>query len=190
MRLFGYQPEMGLSPPTRGNLRPALRPRPRVRSIPAHAGEPGSARCWRCPMRVYPRPRGGTLRYNAILYSYKGLSPPTRGNPTKTSANRVTAGSIPAHAGEPPHIKHRRAKASVYPRPRGGTAAAVRQLLRQDGLSPPTRGNRSLSLRRLSRGRSIPAHAGEPTPCRGYGRARAVYPRPRGGTTTSPTAPC
>ena len=50
----------------------------------------------------------------------------------------------------------------VYPRPRGGTRA--RQIVRR------------------GRGRSIPAHAGEPLSRGRAGRAARVYPRPRGGT--------
>ena len=55
-------------------------------------------------------------------------------------------------------------------------------LLRDVGLSPPTRGNRPSGLRLDSPLRSIPAHAGEPdTPGLPIASIR-VYPRPRGGT--------
>ena len=55
-------PSTGLSPPTRGNPRYHLRRGAGLGSIPAHAGEPRlRARC-RPDARVYPRPRGGTLK--------------------------------------------------------------------------------------------------------------------------------
>ena len=55
-------PPTGLSPPTRGNqgrreVRDLI-----VRSIPAHAGEPRRHSRAARRSRVYPRPRGGTMR--------------------------------------------------------------------------------------------------------------------------------
>ena len=57
--------------------------------------------------------------------------------------------------------------------------------LASTGLSPPTRGNHGRladGMRRLRRGRSIPAHAGEPRNFRIPPDIARVYPRPRGGT--------
>ena len=71
----------GLSPPTRGNLRVYQAKGSNQRSIPAHAGEPGSAAASRRLEPVYPRPRGGTSRTTLSICSSHGLSPPTRGNP-------------------------------------------------------------------------------------------------------------
>ena len=91
----------GLSPPTRGNPRPAPRlPRSR-RSIPAHAGEPAGARRWESASEVYPRPRGGTESGYYPEMRRRGLSPPTRGNRATIPGAQLMAGSIPAHAGEP-----------------------------------------------------------------------------------------
>ena len=53
-------------------------------------------------------------------------------------------GSIPAHAGEPIPPLTRRSRSAVYPRPRGGTGAAVARDALDAGLSPPTRGNPSI----------------------------------------------
>ena len=57
-----------------------------------------------------------------------------------------------------------------------------------EGLSPRTRGNRSVTSRKLSKFGSIPAHAGEPSLTSSRPRAARVYPRARGGTAcrTSP----
>ena len=50
------------------------------------------------------------------------------------------------------------------------------------GLSPPTRGNQLAIEESARRGRSIPAHAGEPRRRSPRTLPSAVYPRPRGGT--------
>ncbi len=72
----------GLSPPTRGNLPQVAHGAVADRSIPAHAGEPGLSKYSPPTPRVYPRPRGGTHCVSPRLSRSKGLSPPTRGNPT------------------------------------------------------------------------------------------------------------
>ena len=173
---------LGLSPPTRGNrISPCSSPSSR-RSIPAHAGEPEVYRLLGVSAEVYPRPRGGTNAGDAIASAARGLSPPTRGNP----ADRVDAvqvgGSIPAHAGEPKRNRWLNIPTGVYPRPRGGTASAHREVMGAEGLSPPTRGNHVIKSAPQNGQRSIPAHAGEPRQGRNRSRSTWVYPRPRGGT--------
>ena len=214
---------VGLSPPTRGNRFPFLMGNPIRRSIPAHAGEPliqailgiiakvyprprGGTPCERIPpasaRRVYPRPRGGTSTENGGRLASGGLSPPTRGNLTGESARKPSPGSIPAHAGEPVASRLGLCACRVYPRPRGGTLASGAVGTPNRGLSPPTRGNRGVSVGRReesglsppTRGnhtrisangmyiRSIPAHAGEPRKQGNPFGLPWVYPRPRGGT--------
>ena len=134
----------GLSPPTRGNLFGFRQRCERLRSIPAHAGEPTATRPPKSPSGVYPRPRGGTQVAPPHRVAVAGLSPPTRGNP---------CAAFTAFAA---------ARAAVYPRPRGGTPIPNSPMSAYRGLSPPTRGNRGqLGDYRIPRG-SIPAHAGEP----------------------------
>ena len=153
-----------------------------MRSIPAHAGEPGAdgALCANCG--VYPRPRGGTAAMHAVLPSGQGLSPPTRGNRPPSSQSRPRFRSIPAHAGEPDSGGRSDGLGWVYPRPRGGTAISRPTSPCSIGLSPPTRGNHVLVRLALSASRSIPAHAGEPVESTKRRRQAGVYPRPRGGT--------
>ena len=173
---------IGLSPPTRGNLR---RPHPfktRQGSIPAHAGEPAPPRPPERYRWVYPRPRGGTKSLPLMSASDIGLSPPTRGNPPLSSASMMSARSIPAHAGEPGGDGRRRRVGEVYPRPRGGTPTAPAILRSSSGLSPPTRGNRARRNPRPVAIGSIPAHAGEPVHVALRLGLVGVYPRPRGGT--------
>ena len=56
-----------------------------------------------------------------------------------------------------------------------------------EGLSPPTRGIRVTSTSDPTRGRSIPAYAGDPSRRRRRRRRHRVYPRLRGGSC--PSAP-
>ncbi len=172
----------GLSPPTRGNRLGSVQRRKSLRSIPAHAGEPASnpSRTSRVP--VYPRPRGGTRHHHAQRASLRGLSPPTRGNLQPAEPRHNPGGSIPAHAGEPCPSPWSPRWPSVYPRPRGGTMQYSMKANNQEGLSPPTRGNRYPVGYEITPLGSIPAHAGEPRWRRGRRPAAKVYPRPRGGT--------
>ena len=115
-------PDMpGLSPPTRGHHATAASLFFAMRSIPAHAGEPGDNRAVWIRLAVYPRPRGGTNAAPKSITSSGGLSPPTRGNRRSSTRLQNSVGSIPAHAGEPAALAGDVSNAKVYPRPRGGT---------------------------------------------------------------------
>ena len=160
------------------------------RSIPAHAGEPPGADCAAWAAGVYPRPRGGTRRTGGGLTRRPGLSPPTRGNPAVRYSYGAALRSIPAHAGEPNHRLHRHNQAEVYPRPRGGTLTASIAEVVDEGLSPPTRGNRQSVENEPRRRGSIPAHAGEPILAKASSKDAKVYPRPRGGTFRRPVPAC
>ena len=177
---------LGLSPPTRGN--PPLWARGRIclGSIPAHAGEPEGLSSTARGKAVYPRPRGGTEGLSSTARGEGGLSPPTRGNPSKPTSRQAALRSIPAHAGEPRGRKSPRPSPQVYPRPRGGTRHLTVESNGIYGLSPPTRGNRRPNRQRGIRRRSIPAHAGEPPRVEQSQAVGAVYPRPRGGTRKPP----
>ena len=89
-------------------------------SIPAHAGEPGSSQPLIDTSKVYPRPRGGAYNGPCKFVSFLGLSPPTRGSLATAVLLFTTAGSIPAHAGEPTPHTNINDGTRVYPRPRGG----------------------------------------------------------------------
>ena len=163
----------------------------KIRSIPAHAGEP---RLFPVPWRlraVYPRPRGGTSADFTDPPMGMGLSPSTRGNLERGLTLYDTMRSIPVHAGEPRRASARDSGPRVYPRPRGGTVRVPLTACGNQGLSPSTRGNRSPTRSRPTWCRSIPVHAGEPVRIFTYVQEGSVYPRPRGGTssTSPPTFP-
>ncbi len=92
-------------------------------------------------------------------------------------------GSIPAHAGEPLFARVRVGFVRVYPRARGGAKLRIVQGRGRGGLSPRTRGSRVRTVRYSRRGRSIPAHAGEPSSRPALPASTAVYPRARGGAS-------
>ena len=136
--------------------------------------------------KVYPRPRGGTIGGCRMRRYGRGLSPPTRGNLGEEHVQMSPVRSIPAHAGEPQRQPAVFEERPVYPRPRGGTRDVRRDKLKRRGLSPPTRGNLSESMRDTWARRSIPAHAGEPARSATRSSSSEVYPRPRGGTPKPP----
>ena len=156
-------PRDGLSPPTRGNPINGAAGIEILRSIPAHAGEPLQFEFGANDVRVYPRPRGGTLTAPSLSTFCAGLSPPTRGNRRSSACRWFRRRSIPAHAGEPRTPRCSCRSLEVYPRPRGGTMWRVNCQPPAVGLSPPTRGN---PVRPRARVRS-PAPIGLSPPTRG-----------------------
>ena len=131
----------GLSPRGRGNRSPTSQVWPKVRSIPAWAGEPWCSDAGMGIAKVYPRVGGGTIVQLAPTEVLRGLSPRGRGNPGCDYVDILKAGSIPAWAGEPsspsaslqwslvyprvggepPRLQSRGAPIRVYPRVGGGT---------------------------------------------------------------------
>ena len=77
--------DWGLSPLTRGNLLHKTIECLFCGPIPAHAGEPLALLVVIAIVGAYPRSRGGTGILLPSLNSGKGLSPLTRGNPSRLS---------------------------------------------------------------------------------------------------------
>ena len=93
----------GLSPLARGNLQQQDAHLPGQGPIPARAGEPGRPGFRSGAGRAYPRSRGGTAAQSGKLQFVLGLSPLARGNLANLLQRSLTAGPIPARAGEPRH---------------------------------------------------------------------------------------
>ena len=178
----GIWTRAGLSPRVRGNRRHRPREALPGRSIPACAGEPQGQRRPSDESAVYPRVCGGTCRSSLISAGSKGLSPRVRGNPSAMATSSISAGSIPACAGEPITRRQTGWTRVVYPRVCGGTGGGRRPVSPRVGLSPRVRGNQSLAGITSCADGSIPACAGEPSPVWRMGQASEVYPRVCGGT--------
>ena len=172
----------GLSPRVRGN--PAQLPGNVAGegSIPACAGEPCLSGRISASAEVYPRVCGGTRPVSPPAAQPLGLSPRVRGNPARRAGLSVTAGSIPACAGEPPGLPGPGARVRVYPRVCGGTQAVPAGSRLTRGLSPRVRGNRAAGVKSEVGLGSIPACAGEPCCAPAPRRSHRVYPRVCGGT--------
>ena len=74
-----------------------------------------------CTFRVYPRACGGTERLGRARDLAQGLSPRLRGNGSRSIAQCLCPGSIPALAGERRAGSRVCAASGVYPRACGGT---------------------------------------------------------------------
>ena len=172
----------GLSPRVRGNRRPCWHGGASKGSIPACAGEPGSASARNHSCRVYPRVCGGTMRQTQLRFAGAGLSPRVRGNPAGGGLVGFRGGSIPACAGEPPPVRRKARSKRVYPRVCGGTVSVDSQRSVAPGLSPRVRGNPRARGPWPPPSGSIPACAGEPTAGAKKVHRRGVYPRVCGGT--------
>ena len=105
-----------------------------------------------------------------------------RGNRVRATCTDTSAGSIPAHAGEPTGQAPAKGAAWVYPRACGGTTPHLRAAVCVQGLSPRMRGNLGREAYIAASRGSIPAHAGEPIAVDVGPFASWVYPRACGGT--------
>ena len=154
--------QAGLSPRVRGNPQVARNLNSLAGSIPACAGEPGTARTGLTTPWVYPRVCGGTRRPPGGIIGPGGLSPRVRGNRARRRPAAGAGGSIPACAGEPLLKCSQRTAQRVYPRVCGGTGSDTAAVWRNAGLSPRVRGNPAAPRPPHAGDRSIPACAGEP----------------------------
>ena len=172
----------GLSPRTRGNQRRRNTGRLRSGPIPADAGQPSASTISRSLARAYPRGRGATLGVQFDDHGDSGLSPRTRGNLARRQNSLCPSGPIPADAGQPPPRLRSATPPKAYPRGRGATSGMRCGLLGVQGLSPRTRGNRSIRTLMWTTTGPIPADAGQPVNSITASRWEGAYPRGRGAT--------
>ena len=135
----------GLSPRVRGSPAQFVVFGFLVWSIPACAGEPRSVSSPGLSFRVYPRVCGGAWKSGARLRCRRGLSPRVRGSLWIDTRRPISAGSIPACAGEPDAFASPCRVPPVYPRVCGGACLASIAAFSWRGLSPRVRGSRVLS---------------------------------------------
>ena len=151
------------------------------RSIPARAGETRGLRTAGSVGWVYPRTGGGNAVGVTGMGVGYGLSPHGRGKRPASHPHPRRTRSIPARAGETSKPSNPAPSLTVYPRTGGGNRTSPRHGTPATGLSPHGRGKRAvMAMLRLLLG-SIPARAGETTPCCSAKSAPEVYPRTGGG---------
>ena len=155
---------IGSSPHTRGTRIPIPLPSPKIRFIPAYAGNAN----WLCAYwrtsSVHPRIRGERqfARQNT-LYA-KGSSPHTRGTPGTMRRQPYPVRFIPAYAGNAMSRSSASGPRTVHPRIRGERSRASRSSITRRGSSPHTRGTPIMG-NIIARGyRFIPAYAGNALP--------------------------
>jgi hypothetical protein len=133
-------------------------------SIPAGAGEPGSASKSSLMVGVDPRGSGGALVGGKSPIISQGRSPRERGSRLVGRGEGEGYGSIPAGAGEPRSMPGARSRGRVDPRGSGGAAPGAIPRPSHEGRSPRERGSRRPMGGRADDHGSIPAGAGEPSP--------------------------
>ena len=173
-------PGGGLSPRSRGSPLSVETPWRSSGSIPALAGKPVGVRVRFGVAAVYPRARGEAAQMSQPRKAYRGLSPRSRGSPSRGYSPRRSRRSIPALAGKPGKSATWRRTWRVYPRARGEARTGQSDRNCSGGLSPRSRGSRPSRSHPASPAGSIPALAGKPTASRGLRSRTWVYPRARG----------
>ena len=167
----------GLSPRVRGSRVLNGGIAPGTGSIPASAGQPGTARGRTSRPGVYPRECGAAGNMLTCLRTRRGLSPRVRGSHGITKLYVKSGRSIPASAGQPSVPAVSVSFHPVYPRECGAAPTATGRARGSGGLSPRVRGSRAPPCRRRRIRRSIPASAGQPCLSATESIWIEVYPR-------------
>ncbi len=132
---------------------------------------------------VHPRLRGEHGMAPMLIGVIDGSSPPARGTLNPSPGHRTTARFIPACAGNTKESAWDSTRRAVHPRLRGEHNWPWYCFMPSSGSSPPARGTRLNSCRKLLNSRFIPACAGNThRPGRSSDRA-TVHPRLRGEHT-------
>ena len=177
----------GSSPLTRGKPRGGGLEVGDDRLIPAHAGKTRRDAGLASSSWAHPRSRGENKEAACDVVRAVGSSPLTRGKPEAPDLQRVGGRLIPAHAGKTEFPISSFSSDPAHPRSRGENHLAAREVPRDIGSSPLTRGKRIPGGPQLRADRLIPAHAGKTGPTAHELRGRRAHPRSRG--ENGPTAP-
>ena len=151
--------------------------------IPAYAGEPTRRKRTTKSARAYPRVCGGATACRLRSTRTSGLSPRMRGSHPCSSTSSISAGPIPAYAGEPGRRFVGTGNRRAYPRVCGGARLSGGICGIDILLSPRMRGSPILPVWDAISPGPIPAYAGEPDARVRLHHAGAAYPRVCGGAT-------
>ncbi len=181
----------GSSPRARGTPHHARELGPRLRFIPASAGNTITRKLMDGLMPVHPRERGEHTRCRRWRGDQGGSSPRARGTPCPCWILSKRRRFIPASAGNTyqPGLAH--PPLAVHPRERGEHRLRPKLTAPGPGSSPRARGTRPPRKLRLRHLRFIPASAGNTTPWACLFVVETVHPRERGEHRLRPklTAP-
>ncbi len=169
----------GPSPRGRGNHQHHWPDGGSAGAIPAWAGEPGRLPIGGVAKTGHPRVGGGTAKEATGKAWLPGPSPRGRGNPPVRGHRRVTAGAIPAWAGEPGSSDQAAPASGGHPRVGGGTADIGRLWIGPYGAIPAWAGEPSMVPTCSATLRGHP-RVGGGTPRRNLLRSRLWGPSPRG----------
>ena len=170
----------GSSPRGRGtHAHPVPRP-PRLRFIPARAGNTNAARDSAMPQAVHPRAGGEHSPAMVRPRLSCGSSPRGRGTQRGSGYPEPLPRFIPARAGNTPRWARPSSAGAVHPRAGGEHSPSRSASASVTGSSPRGRGTRAAARRGASCPRFIPARAGN-TPTRARENpSRTVHPRAGG----------
>ena len=132
----------GSSPRMRGTQTKLQHHRPRIRFIPAHAGNTAASSAAQAILTVHPRACGEHLVDLALLLERLGSSPRMRGTRFSAALREHVIRFIPAHAGNTPARPVRSETCSVHPRACGEHWPSSTRIVLVLGSSPRMRGTR------------------------------------------------
>ena len=130
----------GSSPLARGTRHELATPPPRVRFIPARAGNTSGTVEPRSREAVHPRSRGEHAFIRGAIIRVAGSSPLARGTPHHDAARLDRERFIPARAGNTCPARSKRISATVHPRSRGEHRDRDSRRHKEIGSSPLARG--------------------------------------------------
>ena len=170
----------GSSPHTRGTRIPRHPSSPKIRFIPACAGNAGSGVSSSSVSPVHPRMRGERSAGGRPAWACLGSSPHARGTPERPDPHHRRLRFIPACAGNAHPQLASGGSRPVHPRMRGERGKWGGFIGCRRGSSPHARGTRSCFPGPRRPARFIPACAGNAAPGRAPRAPPPVHPRMRG----------
>ena len=175
----------GSSPRVRGKPAGSCRVPPRLRIIPARAGQTRPDTCPLLGRSDHPRACGANLTPTGSNMVGLGSSPRVRGKPLDLLVAVVDLRIIPARAGQTRHSMRRIPAIADHPRACGANAAYFCTVALESGSSPRVRGKQLRGLHGGHHLRIIPARAGQTRPPSWWSSRTPDHPRACGANARS-----
>ena len=175
----------GSSPRVRGKPAGSCRVPPRLRIIPARAGQTRPDTCPLLGRSDHPRACGANLTPTGSNMVGLGSSPRVRGKPLDLLVAVVDLRIIPARAGQTRHSMRRIPAIADHPRACGANAAYFCTVALESGSSPRVRGKQLRGLHGGHHLRIIPSRAGQTRPPSWWSSRTPDHPRACGANARS-----